>query len=135
MSEAEAETEGVEPDDAAEVKGFDPATDPATSPNRLRIKDTYERAVNRGNDGFAERLRREPSQRKQLQIAGQAREFDPAHDDTPTSSKLRVAGTWQQLREAGHDEAAEELRYGDTLAEQKALVREFRAEYDLDAEE
>lgn len=57
--------------------------------------------------------------------------FDPAEDAARTRSQLVIRNTWQDLVDAGHDEAAEEIRQRSSLGGQRKLALAYRREYGL----
>ena len=110
---------------------YDPKSDPAPSPNRATIKDTYEKLRARGEDDRAAALRAADSVNEQLRTVDDVPEFDPAHDDARSSTKLTIQRVYEELLGAGHDDRAAELRRIDTVQDQyqraTALAREVDA--------
>lgn len=116
-----------------EVEGFDPAEDPASSPNKMHIKDAFEKELNRGNEERAAEIRQAPGLQEQLRLAQNAGDFDPRYDDCSTSSQIAIRNTYDALKDAGLDDEADELRHIGSLRGQRERARELRETHDITA--
>jgi len=107
---------------------FDPATDPAKGMNKARVKDAYEKALQRGNDDLAGEIRAAETLSEADRLRKNMRAFDPLHDAPTNSAKARLAKIYETLLELGHHEKAEDLRLTDDLGAQERRADEILAE-------
>lgn len=129
MAEAANEEADADPDEDGGIEGFDPATDPARGATSGIVKSAYQKLRRRGEDDRAESLRRLAPTSRQLQRAKTIRDFDPVHDQPNNRDRTTVMTVYDALVEAGHDDAAEELRNVDALQRQVETARNLDTEY------
>ncbi|WP_157884767.1 hypothetical protein [Halorubrum aethiopicum] len=113
------------------IRGFDPETDNAKTPNGGKVKRGYEKLKERGRDDAASEVRRTDSIQEQLRLIRQHPEFDPKHDEFRTSSKGDIQRVYAWLIEHGHEAEAESLRSLGTVRKQQNRVGDLKQEYDI----
>lgn len=111
------------------VEGYDPAeSEKGSTPNQGKIRQTYEKLLERGEEEKAEELRRTSPVSKQTQAASEARDFCPVCDQAYTTSRVRVVEAYEALQDADRTDDAEELRYMNNLNSQKRRAGQVRKE-------
>lgn len=129
VTAASDEASGADADEAGGIEGFDPETDRARGATSGMVKSAYQKLRRRGEADRAEALRRLSPVSRQLQRAKTVRDFDPVHDQPNNTDRTKIVAVYEALVEAGHDEAAEELRHVDTLQRQVERAQDLDDEH------
>lgn len=110
------------------VRTFDPAENQGGTSAEGQIQNAYERLLMRGEEDKAEELRETDPVASQLTKAKEVREYDPVHDQPYNRSRILVKKVYETLQDLERTDEAEDLRYRDSLAEQKKRAIEIKSE-------